>query len=54
MEIGKVPTTLRDREQSGPFKRRPRPKPGTTTKELEPVAVPATGGKNEHRVDVTA
>ena len=54
MEISKVPTAQRDREQSGPFKRRPRPKAGATTKESEPEAAPATGVKNEHRVDVTA
>jgi hypothetical protein len=54
MEIRKVPTTQRDREQPGPFKRRPRPKAGVMVKEPEPAHHPADGGHAERRLDVTA
>jgi len=54
MEITKVPTTHREREQSGSSKRRPRPKAGEIAKDNELAAPLERAGTNEHRLDVTA
>jgi hypothetical protein len=54
MEIAKVPTSQRDREQSGPFKRRPRPKADAMVKPSAPAHHPEAPGTNERRLDVTA
>ncbi len=54
MEIMKVPTTQRDREQSGPSKRRPRPKAGVMAKDHESADNLEAGSQGERRLDVTA
>jgi len=54
MEIMKVPTTHREREQSGSSKRRPRPKAGEMAKANELADPLESAGTNEHRLDVTA